>query len=94
MITDVLSKGKCPKDHKDREVNENERVPINIKQKSPPPTLPKILPQRRDLGFDRSKSKITNWLTDNGLSSSQETSWKKGNVTKLIMWKHCKNESY
>ena len=44
LATDVLSKGKSPKDYKDREVNENEQVPMNIKQKSPSPTLPKILP--------------------------------------------------
>ena len=49
LITDVLSKGKSPKDYKDREVNENEQVPINIKQQSPPPTLPKILPQKREV---------------------------------------------
>ena len=41
---DVLSEGRSPKDYKDREFNENEQAPINIKQKSPPPTLPKILP--------------------------------------------------
>ena len=96
MIPDVLSKGKSPKDYKDREVNENEQVPINIKQKSPPPTLPKILPQKRDLGFDRAESKKTDCNTAkcNGLLSSQETSWKKRNVTKTIKWEHCKNESY
>ena len=27
LVTDVLSKGKNPKDYKDREVNENEQVP-------------------------------------------------------------------
>ena len=63
LIPDVLSKGKSPKDYKDREVNENEQVPINIKQKSPPPTLPKILPQKRDLGFDRAESKKTDYNT-------------------------------
>ena len=35
LIPDVLPKGKSLKDYKDREVNENELVPINIKQKSP-----------------------------------------------------------
>ena len=63
MVTDVLSKGKSPKDYKDREVNENEQVPINIKQQSPPPSLPKILPQKRDLGFDRAESKKTDYNT-------------------------------
>ena len=63
MVTDVLSKGKSPKDYKDREVNENEQVPINIKQQSPPPSLPKILPQKRDLGFDRAESKKTDCNT-------------------------------
>ena len=60
MVTDVLSKGKSPKDYKDREVNENEQVPINIKQQSPPPTLPKIFPPKRDLGFD--KAWLQDWL--------------------------------
>ena len=71
LIPDVLSKEKSP-----REANENEQVPINIKQKSPPPTLPKILPQKRDLGFDRAESKKTDCNTAkcNGLLSSQETS--------------------
>ena len=48
---------------KTQEVNENEQVPMNIKQKSPPPTLPKILPQKRDLGFDRAESKKTDYNT-------------------------------
>ena len=63
MIPDVLSKGKSPKDYKDREVNENEQVPINIKQQSPPPTLPKIFPQKRDLGIDRTERKKTDYNT-------------------------------
>ena len=63
MVTDILSKGKSPKDYKDREVNENEQVPINIKQQSPPPTLPKILPQKRDLGIERAESKKTDYST-------------------------------
>ena len=54
---------KVSKDCKDREVNENEQVSINIKQQSPPPTLPKILPQKRDLGFDRVESKKTGYNT-------------------------------
>ena len=62
LIPDVLSKGKSPKDYKDREVNENEQVPTN-KQKSPRLTLPKILPQKRDLGFDRAESKKTDYNT-------------------------------
>ena len=41
LILDVLSKGKSSNDYKDREVNENEQVPTDI------------LPQKRDLGFDR-----------------------------------------
>ena len=41
LILDILSKGKSPNDYKDREVNENEQVPTDI------------LPQKRDLGFDR-----------------------------------------
>ena len=63
LIPDVLSKGKSPKDYKDREVNENEQVPINIKQQSPPPTLPKILPQKRDSGIERAESKKTDCNT-------------------------------
>ena len=63
LVTDVLSKGKSPKVYKEREVNENEQVPINIKQQSPPPSLPKILPQKRDLGFDRAESKKTDYNT-------------------------------
>ena len=63
LIPDVLSKGKRPKDYKDREANENEQVPINIKQKIPPPTLPKILPQKRDLSKDRAESKKTDYNT-------------------------------
>ena len=63
LVTDVLSKGKSPKDYKDREVNENEQVPINIKQQSLPPTLPKILPQKRDLGIERAESKKTDYNT-------------------------------
>ena len=62
LVTDVLSKGKSPKDYKDREVNENEQVPINIKQQSPP-TLTKLLPQKRDLSFDRAESKKTDYNT-------------------------------
>ena len=38
LIPDALSKGKSPEDYKDREVDENEQVPINIKQQSPPLT--------------------------------------------------------
>ena len=63
MVTDILSKGKSPKDYKDREVNENEQVPINIKQQSPPPSLPKTLPQKRDLGIERAESKKTGYNT-------------------------------
>ena len=63
LATDVSSKGKRAKDYKDREVNENEQVPINIKQQSPPPTLPKILPQKRDLGIERAESKKTDCNT-------------------------------
>ena len=36
LTPDVLSKRKCPKDNKDREINENEQVLTNIKQKRPP----------------------------------------------------------
>ena len=39
LVTNVLSKGKSPKDYKYREVNENEQVPINIKQQPPPHPL-------------------------------------------------------
>ena len=63
MIPDVLSKGKSPKDYKDREVNEKGHVPIDIKQQIPPPSLPKILPQKRYLGFDRAESKRTDYNT-------------------------------
>ena len=63
LATDVLSKGKSPKDYKDREVNENEQVPINIKQQSLPPILPEILPQKRDLGIERAESKKTDYNT-------------------------------
>ena len=63
LVTDVLSKEKSPKDYKDREVNENEEVPINIKQQSLPPTLPKILPQKRNLGIERAESKTTDYNT-------------------------------
>ena len=63
MVTDVLSKGKRPKDYKDRKVNENEQVPTNIKQQSHPPTLPKILPQKRDLRIERAESKKTDYNT-------------------------------
>ena len=63
MVTDVFSKAKSPKDYQDREVNENEQVPINIKQQSLPPTLPKILPQKRDLGIERAESKKNDYNT-------------------------------
>ena len=65
LVTDALSKGKIPKDYKNREVNENEQVPINIKQQNPPPALPKILPQKRDLGVERAESKKTDYNTAN-----------------------------
>ena len=57
LITDVLSKPKNPKDYKAREVNENEQVPINIDQQNPPPALPKMLIQKRDLRNDKTDGK-------------------------------------
>ena len=57
LVTDALSKGKSPKDYKNREVNENEQVPIIIKQQSPLPTLAIILPQKRDLVLKEQKVK-------------------------------------
>ena len=59
LITDVLFKPKNPKDYKDREVNEDEQVPINIDQQNLPPTLPKVLIQKKDFVNDKTDGKKT-----------------------------------